>query len=210
MPKGEKLLYQDYRQDLHGLGTSIRVLSFLYRLCSFMVILCWTYVVWSWLNYVVLFCVRLCATMCLGYYMWDMDSGIILLRLGSSILGMIYLDHLYWVWFLKLKSLLIMSHTMQLLGGNICCCLLPIYLHDSTHLGGALNLVVCICIQIHTTYMHTFRGSFSLSYESCGTYTYIVKFISQIRVLSSNTKKGEIERTSSYNHVLCVSWQHLR
>jgi hypothetical protein len=70
---------------------------------------------------------------------------------------------------------------------------------------GALNLYMCICIQIHITCMHTFRGGFFLfSCDTCGIYLF-VNSILQIRVLSSNTKKGEIERTFSSNHVLCVS-----
>ena len=73
-----------------------------------------------------------------------------------------------------------------------------------THLGGAfkmchilvwetLELGVCICIQMQTTYMHTSRGSY-LNCSKLMAVTYI--YLLQIIVLSSNTKKGEIERTS--------------
>ena len=47
--------------------------------------------------------------------------------------------------------------------------------------------------------MHTLRGSISLSY----LYIFI-SILLQILVLSSNTKKGEIERASLISYVLCV------
>jgi len=42
------------------------------------------------------------------------------------------------------------------------------------------------------TYMHTFRGSFPIYWRHGAIY---IGAILQILVLSSNTKKGEIERT---------------
>ena len=66
---------------------------------------------------------------------------------------------------------------------------ISMYIGEVSHLLG-----VYTCIQVQTTYMHTSRGIHSHSLKIYRKL-FIRLFLVQILVLSSNTKKGEIERT---------------
>ena len=72
-----------------------------------------------------------------------------------------------------------------------------------------LFLAMCICIQIQIINMHTSRGSLPHTLKYLANIIIETSILLQIIVLSSNTKKGEIERTSPEFTflilVLCVS-----
>ena len=72
-----------------------------------------------------------------------------------------------------------------------------------------LFLVMCICNQIQIINMHTSRGSLPHTLKYLASIIFETSILLQIIVLSSNTKRGEIERTSSEFMflilVLCVS-----
>ena len=75
----------------------------------------------------------------------------------------------------------------------ICRCLLFELMLDIFCVEAPRTYMLCICIQMQITCMHTCRGSASMF---CQHDWFLLEFLLQIRILSSNTKKGEIERTS--------------
>ena len=107
----------------------------------------------------------------------------------------------YYIWY----GMISISQTM------IFCCLTSIHyeglqmFHIHLFIWEKLFLlVVCICIQMQITYMHTSRGSFFYFLETC--YNSVLReVLLQFLLLSSNTEKGEIERTFLNPCILCVS-----
>ena len=68
---------------------------------------------------------------------------------------------------------------------------------------GSHSKLLCTCIQMHLLECAHFEGELRLYFANLGFYHNIFCEL-QIHVLSSNTKKGEIERASHYSLLFCV------
>jgi hypothetical protein len=180
--KGNKKIYYDLSRDLQGLGNKHMRLPFFKSLCPLYYLLCLC------LN--IFLCLKLCS-LCGGetyycetcYYgfrnsrwlrlsLWMVWSlyistwqlqyvtlmhGMIMRHMAFGIIhGWVY--HYGRVWSLYLNFYISLSHLCHMW---YFCKLFPISLCWECLVPNA-----CICIQTQITYMHTFRGSFSISWNN--------------------------------------------
>ena len=149
-----------------GFAWEDTIIYFYHSLRACVPFICWT------------FGFHLCWTMLFGlvvwFVMWDMDFGILYVETM----------HYYMVcnlWYSVFYiTILVWSLSQSLNYMWLCLLLILLFMLPSLCFEVTRTYVWCICIQMQITYMHTSRGSASIS---LATWWYMLVFLLQIRML---------------------------